>query len=114
MKRITVLVVLVAFLLAPGIIAAQMHVGGKGQQMKTQMHANMGMMADMMGKIYEMMNKGKATSEQWQEMMDIMDQMIQMMKEMSVPHGGQMQEQHQTQLQEMNKRLNALYENVVR
>jgi len=47
-------------------------------------------------------------------MMDIMDQMIQMMKEMSVPHGGQMQEQHQTQLQEMNKRLNALYENVVR
>jgi hypothetical protein len=114
MKRITVFVVLVAFLLAPGILAAQMQRGGKGQQMKTQMHANMGMMADMMGKMYEMMNKGKATSEQWQEMMDIMEQMIKMMKEMSVPHGGQMQEQHQQQLQEMNKSLNALYENVVR
>jgi len=113
MKRITVVVVLVALLLAPGILAAQMQGGGKGQQMKTQMHANMGMMADMMAKMYEMMNKGKATSEQWQDMMDIMEQMIQMMKEMSVPHGGQMREQHQRQLQEMNKSLNALYENVV-
>jgi len=114
MRRITVVLVLVAFLLAPGILAAQMQGGGMGQQMKTQMHANMGMMADMMGKMYEMINKGKATSEQWQEMMDIMGQMIQMMKEMSEPHGGQMQEQHQQQLQEMNKSLNALYENVVR
>jgi hypothetical protein len=35
------------------------------------------------------------------------------MREMSVPHGGQMREQHQRQLQEMNKSLNALYENVV-
>ena len=113
MKRITVVVVLVALLLAPGILAAQMQGGGKGQQMKTQMHANAGMMADMMAKMYEMMNKGKATSEQWQDMMDIMEQMIQMMREMSVPHGGQMQEQHQRQLQKMNKSLNALYENVV-
>jgi uncharacterized protein YukE len=113
MKRITVVVVLVALLLAPGILAAQMQGGGKGQQMRTQMHANMGMMADMMAKMYEMMNKGKATSEQWQDMMDIMEQMIQMMREMSVPHGGQMQEQHQRQLQKMNKSLNALYENVV-
>jgi len=113
MKRITVVVVLVALLLAPGILAAQMQGGGKGQQMKTQMHANTGMMADMMAKMYEMMNKGKATSEQWQDMMDIMEQMIQMMREMSVPHGGQMQEQHQRQLQKMNKSLNALYENVV-
>jgi replicative DNA helicase len=103
-----------AFLLGPSILAAQMQRGGIGQQMKTQMHANMGMMADMMAKMYEMMNKGKATSEQWQEMTDIMEQMIQMMKEMSVPHGGQMQEQHQKQLQEMSKRLKALYENVVR
>jgi len=114
MRRITVVLLLVAFLLAPGIIAAQMQGGGMGQQMKTQMHANMGMMADMMAKMYEMMNKGKATSEQWQDMMDIMAQMIQMMKEMSVPHGGQMQEQHQRQLQEMSKRINTLYENVVR
>jgi uncharacterized protein YukE len=114
MKRITVVVVLVALLLAPGILAAQMQGGGKGQQMRTQMHANMGMMADMMAKMYEMMNKGKATSEQWQDMMDIMEQMIQMMREMSVPHGGQMQEQHQRQLQKMNKSLNALNENVVR
>ena len=113
MKRITVVVVLVALLLAPGILAAQMQGGGKGQQMRTQMHANMGMMADMMAKMYEMMNKGKATSEQWQDMMDIMEQMIQMMREMSVPHGGQMQEQHQRQLQKMNESLNALYENVV-
>ena len=114
MKRITIVVVLMAFLLAPGILAAQMQKGGMGQQMKTQIHANMGMMADMMGKMYEMMNKGNATSEQWQEMMDIMGQMIQMMKEMSVPHGGQMQERHQTQLQEMSKRLNALYASVIR
>ena len=114
MKRIMVVVLLVALFLAPGILAAQMQGGGKGQQMKTQMHANMGMMADMMAKIYEMMNKGNATSEQWQEMMDIMEQMIQMMKDMSVPHGGQMQEQHQKQLQDMNKSLNTLYENVVR
>ena len=114
MKRITVVVVLVALLLAPGISAAQMQEGGMGQQMKTQMHANMGMMADIMAKMYEMMNKGKATSEQWQEMMDIMEHMTQMMKEMSVPHGGQMQEQHQSQLQEMNNNLNTLYENVVR
>jgi hypothetical protein len=114
MKRIMVVVLLVALFLAPGILAAQMQGGGKGQQMKTQMHANMGTMADMMAKIYEMMNKGNATSEQWQEMMNIMEQMIQMMKEMSVPHGGQMQEQHQKQLQDMNKSLNTLYENVVR
>jgi hypothetical protein len=114
MKRITVVLLLVAFLLTPGILAAQMQGGGMGQQMKTQMHANMGMMADMMGKMYEMMNKGKATSEQWQEMMDIMGQMVQMMKEMSVPHGGQMQEQHQQQLQKMSKGINTLYEQVVR
>lgn len=114
MKRIMVVVLVVALFLAPAILAAQMQGGGKGQQMKTQLHANMGMMADMMAKIYEMMNKGNATSEQWQEMMDIMEQMIQMMKEMSVPHGGQMQEQHQKQLQDMNKSLNTLYENVVR
>jgi hypothetical protein len=107
MKRIVVFALLPALLLAPGILAAQMQGVGKGQQMNTQMHTNMGMM-------YEMMTKGEATSEQWEEMMDIMEQMIQMMKEMSVPLGGQMQERHQTQLQEMNKSLNALYEKVVR
>ena len=114
MKRIVVFALFPALLLAPGILAAQMQGVGKGQQMNTQMHTNMGMMSDMMGMMYEMITKGEATSEQWEEMMDIMEQMIQMMKEMSVPLGGQMQERHQTQLQEMNKSLNALYEKVVR
>lgn len=78
-----------------------MHVGGRGVH-------TMGMMADIMREMDQIMKEPRLTPEQRREMRDMMDQMGQMMRQMAAPQAGEVEERQHRQLQEMQRRLKTL------
>ena len=78
------------------------------------MHSNMGMMADITSKIYQLMSNGQMNPAQEKQVLEIMNQMSQMMQEMSVPHGEKVKKQHKQDLQEMGKKVDSLYDSLNR
>ena len=114
MNRKIAIILTVALLMISGVSVAQQHGGGGGQHniknstMKGSMvimQANMGMMADITAKLYQMMSKGHMSPHQRQQSLEMMNQMSRIMKEMSVPHGEQVKQRHQRELQDMRKKL---------
>ncbi len=115
MKRRIIALIAATLLMLPAISIAQKH-GGKQveHEAKTsKMHGNMSAMSDMMTKMAQMMSKGKMTPEQKKKCAGVMEQMSKMMKEMSVPHGKQVQEKHQKELREMEGEINPLFDHLV-
>ena len=115
MKHRIVSILVAVLLMVPGIVVAQKHGGEQGKQ-KTKgsmMHTNMGMMAEMMSKMSQMMSSGKMEPEHQKQCASMMKKMSQMMQEMSVPHGKEVQEKHQRELQEMEEELNPLFNHLV-
>ena len=103
-----------ALLMIPAFSVAQKHAGGGGQHdiknstMKGSMgimQANMGMMADITAKLYQMMSTGQMSHEQQNQILDMMNQMSRIMEEMSVPHGEKVKQRHLRELQDMHKKL---------
>ena len=115
MKHRLVSVLVAVLLLVPGSGVAQKHGGEKGQQRAkgSMMHTNMGMMAEMMSKMSQMMRCVKIEPEQQKRCASMMKKMSQMMQEMSAPHGKEVQEKHQRELQEMEEELNPLFNHLV-
>lgn len=118
MRRIFIILVAV-LLIAPGFSAAQTYGDGKGQHktksamMKSSMgmmQSNMGMLADITAKISGMMSKGHMNPEQQKQILDMMNQMSQIMREMSVPHGEPVKKRHNEELKEMRQRMVRLEE----
>jgi polyhydroxyalkanoate synthesis regulator phasin len=115
MKHRIVSILVAVLLTVSGIVVAQEH-GGEHDQQKAKgsmMHANMGMMAEMMSKMSQMMSSGKMGPEHQKQCANMMKKMSQMMQEMSVPHGKEVQEKHQRELQEMEEELNPLFNHLV-
>ena len=83
-----------------------------GQHFKGEMVHSMGMMSDIMKDMHQIMRDGQLTSEQQQEIKDMMAQMSQMMREMLTPQPWEVGERQHRQLQEMQRRLNALKKQV--
>jgi len=128
MKKFTLLMLILVFVLAiPALAAAQMH-GGSGQHMGTGQHMgsgqyggqhmgtgqhmmgpgmrnNFGMMSNMMGDMHQMLQSGRLTPEQEQQMLGWMDQMGGMMQQWRGPQGAQLEAQHRQQLQQMQQNL---------
>ena len=77
------------------------------------MHTNMGMMAEMMSKMSQMMSSGKMGPEHQKRCASMMKKMSQMMQEMSVPHGKQVEEKHQKELLEIEREINPLFDHLV-
>lgn len=106
-----------ALLIAPEFSLAQTYGGDKGQH-KTKsstmkgsmamMQANMGMLAHVTTKIYQVISKDKMSPEQKKQVLNIMKQMSQVMEEMSVPHGEEVKKRHYRELQEMRQRVDTL------
>ena len=115
MKRTIIGLIAAALLMLPAISGAEKNSSVKGEHKAkmSKMHTNMGEMASMMNKMSQIMNKGKMTPEQKQKCANIMKQMSQMMKEMSVPHGKQVQEKHQKELREMEREINPLFNHLI-
>jgi membrane-bound lytic murein transglycosylase B len=115
MKRAIIGLMAAVLLILPAISAAQKQGGEQGEHKAkmSKMHTNMGEMANMMNKMSQMMSKGKMTPEQQEKCAVVMKQMSQMMKEMSVPHGKQVQEKHQKELQEIEREINPLFNHLV-
>jgi hypothetical protein len=114
---ILLIVLAAALLISPGLALAQTHTGGKGQpetkkanmQGKMRMmQTNMGMLGQVTTKIYQVISKDNMSPEQKKEVLNIMEQMSQMMEEMSVPHGEEVKKRHYRELQEMRKRVDTL------
>jgi hypothetical protein len=88
--------------MGPGV-----HVGGQGVH-------NMGMMSEMMKDMEQIKKEPQATPEQRREMSDMMEQMGQMMREMVTPQPGEVEEGDNRQLQEMQRRLKVLKNEVLK
>ena len=115
MQRTIIGLMVATLLMLPAISVAGKNSGEKGEHKAkmSKMHANMGEMASMMNKMSQMMSKGKMTPEQKQKCAGIMKQMSQMMKEMSVPHGKQVEEKHQKELREIESEINPLFNHLI-
>ena len=115
MKHRIVSILVAVLLVIPGIVVAQKHGGEQGKQKAkgSMMHTNMGMIAEMMSKMSQMMIGAKMKSEHQKKCASMMKKMSQMMQEMSVPHGKEVQEKHQRELQEMEEELNPLFNHLV-
>jgi hypothetical protein len=118
MRRIFIILVAI-LLIAPGFSAAQTYGDGKGQHktksamMKSSMgmmQANMGMLADITAKMAGMMNKGQMNPQQQQQILEMINQMSRIMREMSVPHGEPVKKRHNEELHEMRQRMVSLEE----
>ncbi len=66
---------------------------------------NMAMMSEVMNEMHQMMTGGKMTQEQQMQMMDMMNQMGTMMQQMAGPKGSAMDKEQNTNLHEMEQRL---------
>ena len=115
MRRRLVAILTVALLMIPAFSIAQKHGIGEGQQnlksssMKASMglmRGNMGMLAEITAKLYQLMSKGHLSPYQRQQILDMMNEMSRIMEEMSVPHGEQVKQRHQRELQDMRRKLN--------
>jgi polyhydroxyalkanoate synthesis regulator phasin len=119
--RRRIIIFVAALLIAPGFSAAQTYGDGQGQHktkssmMQTgmgMMQSNMGMLADITAKMSDMMGKGQMNPEQQKQILDMMNQMSRIMREMSVPHGDQVKKRHNEALNEMRQRIDSLEERV--
>jgi len=115
MKSRIIFVLLAALLLVPGFLLAQQSGAGQGQHNTkgSMMNANMGMMASMMSKMSQIMGTGKMSPEQQKKSADIAKQMSEMMREMCVPHGKQVQDKHQKELRGLEETINPLFQHLV-
>ena len=66
------------------------------------------MMSDMMNEMHQMMMRRQMTEEHQRQMMDMMNEMAKMMQQMAGPKGRSMDKQNNHQLQEMEKRLDTM------
>lgn len=116
MRSRIIFIILAALLLVPGFSLAQQRGGGQGQHSTkgAMMRANMGKMAGMLTKMSQIMSTGKMSPEQQKQCADIVKQMSQMTREMSVPHDKQVKEKHQKELRELEEELNPLFNHLVR
>lgn len=88
----------------PAFSGAQMC--GPGQCMvEPGMRNNMGLMSGMMGDMNQMLQSGKMTPAQQKHLLEMMNQMSGIMRNMCGPQGPQNQAQLQAQLQQMQKGL---------
>ena len=115
MKRTIIGLMAAALLMLPAISVAGKNSGEKGEHKAkmAKMHTNMEELASMMNKMSQIMSKGKMTPEQKQKCAGIMKQMSQMIKEMSVPHGKQVEEKHEKELREIESEINPLFNHLV-
>ena len=115
MQRTIIGLMVAALLMLPAISVAEKKGGVQGEHKAkmSKMHSNMGEMAKMMNKMSQIMSKGDMTPEQKQKCADITKKMSQMMKEMSVPHGKQVEEKHQKELRELEREINPLFNHLV-
>ena len=117
MKRRLIAILTAALLMIPAFSVAQKHGIREGQQnlksstMKASMgmmQGNMGLMAEITERMQQMMSSGQMSTEQQNQILNMMKQMSEMMWEMSVPHGEQVKKRHKHELQEMRKNLDSL------
>jgi hypothetical protein len=98
------LVAVVLVSCTPAFLAAQMC--GPGQCMvEPGLRNNMGIMSAMVGDMNQMLQSGKLTPAQQKHMLEMMNQMSGIMRNMCGPQGPQNQAQLQAQLQQMQKGL---------
>ena len=117
MRKRLIAVLTAALLMIPAFSAAQRQGGGEGQQnlksstMKASMgmmQGNMALMAEITDKMQQMMSTERMSPEQQSQILNMMKQMSQMMREMAVPHGEEVKKRHNHELQKMRNELDSL------
>jgi len=115
-KRRLITILTAALLMMPAFSVAQKHGIGEGQQnlksstMKASMgmmQGNMALMAEITDKMQQMMSTERVSPEQQSQILNMMKQMSQMMREMAVPHGEEVKKRHNHELQKMRKKLDS-------
>jgi hypothetical protein len=108
MRKILMLVAAASLVCcAPAFLSAQLC--GPGECMvKPDVRKNMGTMSAMMGDMHQMLQSGKLTPEQQNHMLEMMDQMSGIMKDMGSPEGAQKEAMLDQQLQQLQQKLQDL------
>jgi hypothetical protein len=108
MRKISMLVVAAGLVCCvPAFVAAQLC--GPGQCMvKPGLRNNMGALSAMMGDMHQMLQSGKLNPEQQKHMLEMMNQMSGVMKDMGSPEAPQKEAMLQEQLQQLQQKLEDL------
>ena len=111
MKRIMIIILIVAFFIAPNISWAQKD--NKMMQGNMMMQDNMTMMADMMMKMSKMLSKGDMKPEHQKQCGDMLKKMGQTIRDMAPQHEAKVDEQAKKELQKVEKELDPLYDYMI-
>ncbi len=105
MKLVTIFFTSVAlFFFTPAFIAAQMCSPGQCM-MEPDLRSNMGMISGMMEDMHQLLQSGKLTPAQQKHMLEMMDKMGDIMRDMAGPEGLQKQAQLKQLLLQLQKEL---------
>ncbi len=92
---------------APAFLCAQLCSPGQCM-VKPDLRNNMGTLSAMMSDIHQMLQSGKLNPEQQKHMLEMMDQMSGIMKDMGSPEASQKEARLEQQLQQLQQKLEDL------
>jgi hypothetical protein len=108
MRKILMLVVAAGLVCcAPAFLAAQLCTPGQCM-VKPGIRNSMGTMSAMMGDMHQMLQSGKLNPAQQKHMLEMMNQMSGIMKDMGSPGAPQKEAELQQQLQQLQQKLEDL------
>lgn len=116
MKRIMIIILIVAFFIAPNISWAQKDnkmMQSDMKMMSEMMQDNMKMMSEMMMKMSKMLSKGDMKPEHQKKCGEMLKQMSQTMQNMASHHEKTSDKQHEKELQKVEKELDPLYDYMI-
>lgn len=117
MRLARIIILVGVLLMSPRLSEAQKHGGAQSehkaksstmQASMSMMQGNMGLMAEITDKMQQMLSTARTSPEQQNHILDMMEQMSLIMKEMAVPHGGEVKKRHNHELQKMRNELDSL------
>jgi hypothetical protein len=100
MKRITVAITMLVFLIAFSVAMGAPALKAQVHQMTPQMCTNLGQCSSMITEMTEMLKSGKLSRAEEREVINHIDQIGRIMQEMASPSGPSLEKKHTRELEE--------------
>ena len=110
MKRIMVVILSLVFLVAFSVAMGAPALQAQTHQMTSQMCTNLGQCSSMITEMTEMLKSGKLSPAEEREVINHIDQIGRIMREMASPDGPSLEKKHTRELEETMERWRRLRE----
>jgi hypothetical protein len=110
MKRMTVVMIMLVFLLAFSVAMGAPVLKAQVHQMTPQMCTNLGECSSMITEMTEMLKSGKLSPAEEREVINHIDQIGRVMQEMSSPSGPSLEKKHTEELGQIQDKWRRLRE----